>query len=259
VSATGNTITLASDSSLYAATPPFNTLTSAPPSSLAGDQVVVRRHWTLDEIFPPGSFGATGDPSTADEVQVFAGGVWTIYWLYNGIDNTPAASRWVDAADAGMANQGTTIIPPGQGMFFNNRTGATSLLAYGEVRANPFIRPLATGSNLVGGGYPLDQSATGANSREMTLAAGFFGSRDFKTADSFSIWREDSTSGASGYDTYYLLDGSPNQPSMLRWVKVGDTSIQARDAETLFLGDHSVFLKSKTSLPAYTIPLPWTP
>ncbi len=258
-SATGNTITLANDTSLNDAAPPFNTLTGAPPANLAGDQVVVRRHWTLNEVFPPSGFGASGDQSTADEVQVFAGGAWTIYWLYDENDGNPATARWVDAADAGMADQGAVIIQPGQGMFFNNRNAVTSILAYGEVRANAFIRPLAAGANLVGGGYPLDQSATGNGSRAMSLATGFFGSRDFKTADLFSIWRADSTNGATGYDSYYLLNGAPTQSSILRWVKVGDTSILARDAETLLLGNRSAFLRSKTGLPGYTTPLPWSP
>ena len=64
-----------------------------------------------------------------------------------------------------MPNQGASVIPPGQGMFFNNRALVTSILAYGEVRENDFIRPLAVGNNLVGGGYPLDQSATGLDGR----------------------------------------------------------------------------------------------
>ena len=227
-SASGNTVTLANDASLHAAAAPFNTLTGAPPASLAGDQVAIRRHWTLDEIFPPTGFGATGSQSTADQVQVFSGGAWTIYWLYDDNDGNPATARWVDAADAGMADQGNAVIPPGQGMFFNNRTAATSILAYGEVRENDFIRPLAAGNNLVGGGYPVDQSATGAHGRAMNLAAGFFGSRDFKTADSFFVWNADATIGAPGYGTYFLLSSCSTalpQPALIRWAKTGDASL----------------------------------
>lgn len=71
-SASGSTITLAPDGVLFAATPPFNTLTTV-PADLAGDLIVLRRHWTLDQLFNPSGFNATNDPTTADQVQVFAG------------------------------------------------------------------------------------------------------------------------------------------------------------------------------------------
>ena len=255
VSATGDTITVASDGDLHAATAPFSTLTGAPPSTLAGDTVALRRHRTLNDIFPPASFGATGDQETADQVQVFANGLWTIYWLFDDA----GSPRWVDAADAGMADMGGTIIPPGQGMLFNNQTAATSLLSYGEVRTNDFVRPLAIGHSLVGGGYPLDQSAAGINGRDMTLAAGFFGSRDFKTADSFFVWKGDAVAGSSGYDHYFLIDGAPLQPSLVRWAKVGDATATARDSEVLLLDNRAVIIRSKDGLDGYTMPAPWSP
>ncbi len=259
VSASGSTVTLASDGDLNAASAPFNTLVGALPANLVGDRIVIRRHWTLAEVFPPSGFGATGSQSTADQIQVFSGGAWTIYWLYDENDGNPATARWVDAADAGMANKGNVVIPPGQGMFFNNRTAAGSILAYGEVRENRFIRPLAIGSNLVGGGYPIDQSATGTGGRAMNLATGFFGSRDFKTADSIFVWKADTTIGAAGYTTYYLLNSVAPQPVMNRWVKQGDATLLSRDAEVSMPGNRAAFIRSKTGLSGYTMPTPWTP
>ncbi len=254
-SANGDTLTLTSDGNLYLATPPFNTLTGALPATLAGDTVVLRRHWTLNEIFPPSGFGASGSQSTADEVQVFAGGAWRIYWLYN--DGTQ--SRWVDVADGLMVDQGSTVIPPGQGMFFNDRTTTKSVLAYGEVRANQFVQPLAAGYNLIGGGYPVDQSAAGPGGRAMTLSAGFFGSRDFKTADSFFTWKADSTVGAAGYTQDYLLNTAPINPLLLRWIRVGDVGITPRDNQILLPGNRATFLRAAASLPNYGYPNPWTP
>ena len=258
-SATGNTVTLASDSNLESINAPYNTKTGAPPSDLTGDTVAIRRHWTLDEVFPPSGFGATGSQSTADQVQVFAGGAWTIYWLYDENDGNPATARWVDAADGGMADQGAHLIPPGQGVFFNNRSAVTSILSYGEVRTNDFIRPLGAGNNLVGGGFPVDQSANSALGRAMNPTAGFYGSLDFKTADSFFIWRADTQIGLTGYDSYYLLNGAPIQPSLLRWVKVGDASAAVRDSETLLLRNRSAFVRSKNGVSAYKVPSPWVP
>jgi uncharacterized repeat protein (TIGR01451 family) len=256
VSAVGNTVTLADDANLHAAAAPFNTLLGPPPASLAGDMIVIRRHWTLNELFPPSVFGATDDRTTADQVQMFAAGAWVIYWLY---DDGILPARWVRTGDNTYADQGAAVLAPGQGMFFNNRTAAIPILAYGEIRPNDFVRPLAAGNNLIGGGYPVDQSATGNNSRAMSLAAGFFGSRDFATADSFFLWKGDAAAGASGYDTFYLLNNAPKVPLVQRWVKVGDASLLARDAELLLLGERSVFLRAKDALDGYTVPSPWTP
>jgi len=254
VSASGNAVTLATDSDLYAAVPPFNTLTGSLPAEvpgLPGSSVIIRRHLTLNEIFPPNGFFATGSPSTADEVQLYAGGSWQVYWLYS--DN--GSPRWVN--DAGLADRGATVIPSGQGVFFNNRsTTPVSILAYGEVRNNNFIRPLAAGSNLVGGGYPVDQSASATGGRAMSLATGFFGSQNFKTADSFYVWNPDTADGAPGYTTYYLLNISP---TLNRWIKVGDGAATSRGSEILLLGNRAVFTRNKSAISGYGYSNPWTP
>jgi len=257
VSATANTLTLDTDSNLFENAAPYNTLVGALPANLAGDSIIMRRHWTLEELFPPASFGATGDRTTADQVQLFADGVWTVYWLYDDGINPP---YWVVTGDNTFADQGAAVLPPGQGMFFNNNTSPTSLLAYGEVRENDFIRPLTVGNDLVGAGYPVDQSAVGTGSREMTInPAGFFGSRNFKTADSFFIWRGDTTPNAIGYDTYFLLNRETTNPVQIKWVKVGDVTLAPHDSPLYFLSDSAVFVRTAASLPAYTVPSPWTP
>lgn len=259
LSASGNTMTVASDSSLFAGIAPFNTLKDAPPSNLADDQITIRRHWTLNEVFPASGFGATGSQSSADQVQFFIDGAWIIYWLYDLNDGDPATARWVATTDSSMIDQGGTVLPPGQGIFFFNRTSRTSILAYGEIRGNDFIRPLNTGSNLVAGGYPVDQSIGGVNGRGMNLSQGFFGSLDFKTADSIYLWKADTAIDASGYESFYLLHGAPNRPSLLRWVKVGDASAAVRDLDILFEGNRSVFVRSKGVLGKYKITKPWSP
>lgn len=248
----GNVLALANDMVLDSLTAPFNTLTGAPPVSLIGGHLALRRHWTLAEMFPPSGFEASGSQATADEVQVFAGG-WKVYWLYNG--DGPA--RWVEAA-AGLSDKGSTVIPSGQGVFFNNRTLDVlhdTLLAYGEVRANDFVRPLGVGYNLVGGGYPVDQSATGTSGRAMNLADGFFGSLNFSTADSFFIWNGDSSPVLNGYTTYYLLNGALDP----RWIKVGDAKVTSRGNEILLLGNRAAFIRTANGVAAYAYPSPWTP
>ncbi len=255
VSASGSVVTLATDADVCAGTPPFNTLAGALPASLAGDQVALHRHWLLGEKYPVTGFFAAGVHTAADQVQTFAAGAWTTYWLY---DNG-GSPKWVKVGDGTMADQAATVLPPGQGSFVLRRNTATSILAYGEVRENDFINPLCAGTNLTAGGYPLDQSATGTGSRAMNLGTSFFGSRDFKTADSFYIWKGDTVAGTNGYDTYFLLNRDTVIPAQIKWVKQGDVSLTSRDAAALLLGNASVFLRVKNDLHSYTVPSPWNP
>ena len=105
----------------------------------------IRRHWTLNEIFPPYGFGATGGMDTADQVQVFADGAWIIYWLDDENDGDPGTAHWVNGPLA--VDRGNTVIPPGQGIFFNNRDAPRSVLAYGEIRkttSSVRLRPATT-------------------------------------------------------------------------------------------------------------------
>lgn len=268
-SVNATSVVLATDSEVYAATPPFNTLTTVP--NLAGATLIIRRHWTLAEQFPVAGFNADttaplNSPADADQVQIFVNGGWTTYYLYDqdgtGVTYSP---KWVKLV-GDLSDQGASVLPPGQGMFVSKPQFAVQVLSYGEVRDCDFIRPLQAGNNLMGGGYPIDQSAHSANpspyyaDRAMALGEatiGFFGSRDFKTADSFFIWKGDTTAGLDGYDSYFLLSAA--SPVTLRWVKVGDAALNAKDGLGLFLSDRGVFVRAKYALPSYVTPCPWLP
>jgi hypothetical protein len=252
-----DSLTLANDASLPSALPPFNTMIGAPPSTLAGATFAVRKHWTLGTMFPTASFLASDVQTTADQVQVFADGAWTSYWLYDDdLLSTTNTLKWLKIGVANTDDQSAVVIPPGQGTFINCRQVAGSLLAFGKVRENDFVRPVFTGANLVGGGYPLAQSPA---SRAMTVAGGFDGDRDYKLADMFYVWKGDAVPNAAGYDTYYLLDGSPAQSALKRWVKVGDAFITPRDSTNLFLMDRAVFLDLNQDLPGQRVVAPWAP
>jgi hypothetical protein len=253
VSASGGLVTVANDSAPASLTAPFNTLAGPLPADLAGDGIVIRRHRTLGEVFPPENFGASVSQSLADQIQLGSAGQWTLYWLYD--DN--GSPRWVN--DVTLVDRGDTVLPPGQGIFFNNRNTTGAILAYGEIRANDFRRPLASGANLVGGGYPLDQSATGSGGRAMTQAQGFLGSRNFKQADRFLIWNGDAAVPAAGYNSYFLLNGAPVQPALIQWTRTGDVSLQPQGDAMLFLGNRSVFIEVAADRFDYLTPSPWTP
>lgn len=242
-------LSLANDPDLFAQSGPFNTLAGALPASLAGDSFVVRVHWSLGEMFPVEAFTATSSQDTADQVQTFANGVFTNYWLYDDA-GTP---RWIRVGDNSMSDQGATVIPPNAGTFIQCLSAPGSMLAYGKVRANDFVLPLQAGNNLVRGGYPLDESPF---SRGMTLPNGFDGDRDYKKADEIFIWRGDLVANGTGYDTYFLLDASP---TLRRWAKVGDATLAPQDNSLLFKRDHSAFLKLNTALPSHKVTRPWQP
>ena len=243
--ASGSALTLAAASDVCSDTPPFGTLAGAPPATLAGNRIALHRHWSLGELFPVGRFLAAGDDTTADQVQTSAVAATNTYWLYaNG-----GSPKWVRLGDATLADQGNTVLAPGRGLMVLKRGTATSVLAYGGVRANNFVRPLCAGPNLVGGGWPIIQSATGTGSRQMDAAHGFFGSTGPASADTFSVWKGDATRGATAYDNYYLY----NSGTTSKWVRTGDATLTSFDAEPLFLGDRSVLVQVKNNLYDYTI------
>jgi len=244
-------LTLANDTALFSANPPFNTVAGPLPATLAGDRFVIRTHSSLGRMFPTSAFGASTSQDTADQVQTFANGAFVNYWLYSN-GGSPV---WVRSGDASLTDQVNVVIPPDQGTFINT-TGAGSLLAFGKVRANDFVTPLTTGNNLVRSGYPLAASPL---SRGMTIPNGFDGDRDFKKADEIYIWRGDAAAAQSGYDSYFLLDGAPTQPAIRRWAKVGDVSLQAQDSTLLFRRDASSFIKLMAPLPGHKTVVPWQP
>lgn len=232
VSADVNSVTVAAASPLSDGSPPFNTLAGLPPTSLAGASVVLRRHWTLGEMFPVANFYADIDSNVADRVEILAAGGYTAYFLWSNNGGSPL---WVKDGDVLFADQSATVIPPGQGMFVLKRNAGITLFSYGEVRANKFIRPLYVGDNLVGGGYPINQSATGTGSRQMNLAFGFYAAGGSRTSDIFAIWNGDAVLNATGYSTYYFLTYPAR--AILNWVKVSDLGLAPQDVTILMLRD----------------------
>jgi hypothetical protein len=84
---------------------------------------------TLEAIAPKANYVATGSQSTASKVAVLQLGVGTkVYWLYDQNDGNPATSKWVDAADGTMADQGTTLIPAGRMLLPTNKLTAGGFL-----------------------------------------------------------------------------------------------------------------------------------
>lgn len=250
-------LTIANDDNLFAFEGPFNTVAGSAPAGLEGARIAVHRHKTLRSMFPPSAFGGADEQASADRVQFNIGGQWFNFWLYQP---EQGARYWATSANMNLDDLGGAVIPPGRGMFLDNRGGQLRRVkAFGEVRGHAFANPLPTGVSLIAGGYPVDQSPRGPNSREMHLAiepgVGFFGSRNFATADSIFRWRADGDSSASGYDSYFLATVSSGnfwyyQPQVPRVDRSGDL---------IFESHRSVLQRVRDGYATYRIPAPWSP
>jgi len=258
-----NTITLAMDSSLDSIEPPYNTMVGAPPAGLTNANFVVRKHRTLQSLFPAAGLVAAADPTAASVLQLTAGTTnttnntnglgWVSYW-FSSVG--AATNTWVQVGDTDLTGQNLKVMPPGQGSFLQARTNGSFML-FGKVRANDFVRPLSAGLNLFGGGYPLVQSPAG---RGMTTGAGFFGTNDFKTADQFMMWRGDTNASLNTYTAYYLLSAArSNSPTLLQWTANGDARLTNQSSNNLFIPDYSTLIRVRSSLTNFTTPLPWNP
>ena len=101
------------------------------------------------------------------------------------LKSSALGAHWALQTDTTLADAGSTILAPGEGVLVHSRSTEITLPVSGEVRAWNFVSTLRAGSQLIGSGHPLDQSPA---SMSMTSSAGF--SPD---ADRLQIWNGDST------------------------------------------------------------------
>ncbi len=231
-----------------AAGSPWSTLPV--PPDLSGARIVLREHWTLDSLYPPGRWLASRDPVTSDRVQFYDGSSnsWTGYWLAS-LQNGPT---WVKQGSASLQSQGGRVIPPGTGMLVQKH-GADFVVGYcGPVRVNAFVLA-AQGNSLLAGGWPLSQSPAGRS-----MLQGFAGAANPVLADRFSIWRQDmETTASAGYLGWFLLDAGT--PEKRYWTRQGSARLLNDNLTTLFEAQRAFFLQSRTPLANWRMPLPWQP
>ena len=241
-SSTGSALVIDTSSTL-------NTLGSL-PSTLTGAAFALRAHLTLAQAFPPAFFSATNAPSTADRALLYSNTTktFTNFWLFLNAGNP----RWVREGDATLASRNGQVINAAQGVMVQKRSGLLSLPSTGQVRSSDFVLPLQPGQNLVATPWPLSQSPL---QRAMTVAGGYTGAANAANADAISVWAGDTTAGASGYATYFLLQSGPIE----RWALQGDATLANRSNELLFISSRAVFIKSIPGMPALRLTCPWTP
>ena len=223
------------------------------PGTLINAPVVIRAHRTIGDCYPDELFQGSGDPAASDQLQFYNGNGYNTYFLLNA----GPYRQWTGIADGTAADAGLTVIPPGTGLFVNNRGGAIDLLQIGEVRYHDFVQPLAEGFALVAEGYPIAASPA---TRGALLSDGFFGSSDQAAADQIQAWQKDSDPGLNGYLSYFLLDAGAGT-GYQRWIQSGDGGITNQNNTEIFQPDRATFFKINKlgGHPSYTVPVPWTP
>ncbi len=221
------------------------------PANLAGDVIAVRQHLTLDDLFVKSKFTATNNQTTADRLLFFnaATGVFDeIYWLFfNG-----GAPKWVLSTDAMLNDRGTRAVDPAGALYVHCRTSAVSLTFSGHVRENSFACPLKPGSNLIGSGFPMDQSPA---LRQMSAANGFTGGRDPRLSDQIRFWAGDTSTGTEAYISHFLLE----YQTYHQWSPQANASLPNENNLMLFKSLHGAFIKSINGKSNWVLPAPWTP
>ncbi|MDB6069059.1 MAG: hypothetical protein JWL81_230, partial [Verrucomicrobiales bacterium] len=223
---------------------PLNTLAAVP--DLTGALVVLREHWTLNEVFPPAEFVASTSPSTSDRVMRFTRPSFTNFWLLN-LDGT---RRWVKSDDLFLTDAGKLPIPPGEGLFMERTGVAQGVLDIGEVRTHRMARNLTAGNSLVTSGWPVEGSP---RSWGLLGTDGFFGSNNPALADAFQIWQADTEGGQRAMRGYFLLDaGAPWQ----YWAAKSDAELLNQDDAPLFAPGQAIFLQTHAPVTAGYEPCP---
>ena len=225
---------------------------TALPGNLVGDKIVVRAHWTLNNLFPKTYFIAGPDSVTGDRLMFFNPEANNSDIIF--MATVAGQRRWVLEGDATQADAGNRILAPGEaGAFFVHPRNSPITMAFvGVVRANDFAMPLKVGSNYMGGGWPIDQSP---NDRAMTVANGFTGGRSSTVADNFQFWKGDTVLHAEGYETHFLY----NYSGFTHWQSATSPTLLSENDLKLFRAMRGVVFTSRAGKANYVMPMPWAP
>ena len=206
---------------------------------LTGYRFVLRAHVTLGQVFDPSALHGATDFADADQVQIYDGIGFTIYYV---LGNNTNFAQWT-AQVGDFSSEDDLPIVPGHGLIFKRSAlspGAVSLRVQGVARTTPFVQPLEAGFNLVAEGFPAPNSLDGKNAYP-----GVFGNED----------RVQLYDGA-GFTTYQLYsDGA----SFNLWVLTGDDQFEDQSMEEIFDYRSSALIDVDTASSDYRISPPYSP
>lgn len=271
---TGSSVTLAADSDLCALSAPYSTQLTV-PLDLAGDMFVIRKHKTLEGLFP------IDDADTGGTVEGFAfgsnltdAGVLLRFDRNTGTMQSYTANSILGGSDSWVASATgpgapDNVLPPGEGIFVHNLLGSASfdILQYGEVRTTQLAVPLKEGYNFVAAAHPVVTQSidSGGTTSRLMNADGtggkfvFEGSGARSLADQVQFWQDDNAVDAASthicYDMIFYLRNSTG--SVDQW-SVGGTAVPTNEeGELLFEPTRSAMYCIQTGdLLNYYIPSP---
>ncbi len=224
-----------------------NTLTEL-PADLAGSRIAVRKHITLNQVFPKTVMSGSNNAASADQVEFLSATGFKTYWLLK----SGAYLQWIAAGDASLNSADDVIIPPGTGVML--KSGSTSprmLIITGQVRTTPFARLMSPGFSLFANPWPLAASASSLN---MTSAANFTATTNPVTADALQFWKGDSQAGASGYDGFWFFQSPKGSPL---WVSNRDATLRSQNDLLLFKTARAAILnRHSTTSSVWVVPAP---
>ncbi len=223
-----------------------NNTAAALPMDLAGSHFVVRRHDTLGGIYANGEWNKASSPGSADQVQLYNGTGYDIY--FNRSTNV-----WVLQGSGNFNSRNGLIIAPGVGMMVAhaNPADTNELLAIGDLRYNNFRRPLlkgVNGLNFLAMGFPFDASPA---SLGMNASNGFVRSSSPGSATQIQNWLGDSTPNITGWTINFLRTSTA-------WYTQGNLS-QITTESLLFKHCRSNFVLVQQNKLDWNHVLPWLP
>ena len=208
-------------------------------AGMAGYQLELREHLTLNKVFPKGQLHGSTSFSDADQVQFFDGNGFEICYVY-GRDGQ---AQWT--ALKGFASQDGRVIVPGEGLIFkrsNKSPGPVTLRISGVARTTTFVQPLVAGYNYVSSGFPVDGSFADRQAWPLT----------FQNGDRVKVYQ------SSGFVTYRLYSQG-TAPTANLWATLGDSGFTSMNDRPVFGHRSAAFFQLKTAAAGYRYAPPFQP
>jgi len=204
-------------------TAPAKTITlvqNLPASVMNGAVFKVRKHWTIASVFgPTNQFGlAAGDETTADQIRIFNGTGYDVYYYSNG---GAAGTGWRKVGAGNADISGVKILPDEGLVIAHSPATPVNVVLLGAVKVGTTSFPMFQGLNIVSNPYaaPLKLKDSGLYNADPTKGLAGGGST---TADQVRIYN------GSSYDTYYY---STVGLAGVGWRKAGAGSTNQENVE----------------------------
>ena len=182
---------------------------------------------TLKTLFPTTALLGGSTPSDADNVQIWNGAAWIVYYFNSD------RSRW-ERGNAPVADSNDTVVRPDVGMILFHRGAATSFRLTGRLAPSDYQVRYANGGNTFVGGFPITQTLGNAKIQDLP---GWKQNADYLQADLIQIWN-----GAAWISYFFNPGATPPQ-----WQRVGPNT--PSDSVNVFVSGRPVMFVKRGTTP----------